>query len=156
MKHCHRCGVTKSLAEFHVNRVRRDGVQTYCKGCRSLLDHQRYERLHGVTPRRPTAGRRSNRQWLVDLKAGRPCTDCGRMYLPAAMQWDHLPGSFKLGDVSALDGLTRQTILAEIEKCELVCVNCHTMRTATRAGWVRPTSIHELPGVYLTSVRSLS
>lgn len=76
------------------------------------------------------------------------------MFPPAAMQWDHLPGKIKLGDVSALHGRTRQEILAEIEKCELVCANCHTLRTAIRGGWARPTSINEQPGVYLGVTRS--
>ena len=51
------------------------------------------------------------------------------------MQWDHLPGRSKRGDISALSGVTRAEILEEIAKCELVCANCHVIRTFTRAGW---------------------
>jgi hypothetical protein len=29
------------------------------------------------------------------------------------------------------------TILAEIEKCEVVCANCHRRRTAARMGYFR-------------------
>lgn len=152
MKRCHRCGVTKLLAEFHVNQIRRDGVQTYCKLCRSDLDHQRYERRRGTpAPRRQTGGQLRTRQWLIDLKTGRACTDCRRVYPPAAMQWDHLPGRVKLGDVSALCALSREVILAEIAKCELVCVNCHTMRTAVRAGWISSgRQVQEFAGAYRT------
>lgn len=68
------------------------------------------------------------------------------------MQWDHLPGRVKLGDVSALSGLPREVILAEIAKCELVCVNCHTMRTALRAGWLSSgRQVQELAGAYLVT-----
>ena len=67
------------------------------------------------------------------------------------MQWDHLPGRVKLGDVSALCALPREVILAEIAKCELVCVNCHTMRTAVRAGWLSASrDLQELATAYLT------
>lgn len=52
------------------------------------------------------------------------------------MQWDHLPGAVKLGDVSTLRGRSKQKILDEIAKCELVCSNCHVLRTFRRAGWV--------------------
>jgi hypothetical protein len=53
------------------------------------------------------------------------------------MQWDHLPGTPKLGDISqGLRGLSRDEILEEIAKCELVCANCHAIRTFHRAGWV--------------------
>jgi hypothetical protein len=67
-----------------------------------------------------------------DLKSG-PCTDCGGIFHPAAMQWDHT-GSDKLADVSdAVSKLwSKARILAEIDKCELVCANCHAVRTYTR------------------------
>ena len=32
-------------------------------------------------------------------------------------------------------GWSLQKIQEEITKCEVVCANCHRIRTATRAGW---------------------
>lgn len=49
------------------------------------------------------------------------------------MQWDHLPGQEKLGEISRLSTGARAVILREIAKCELVCANCHALRTARRA-----------------------
>ena len=70
------------------------------------------------------------------LKAGKPCTDCGRVNPYQVMQWDHLPGYEKLGDISqAFWGRTREEVLAEIAKCDLVCANCHAIRTFSRNGW---------------------
>jgi hypothetical protein len=51
------------------------------------------------------------------------------------MQWDHKPGFEKLGDLSAFGGHSRQEVLAEIAKCDLVCTNCHIVRTFARNGW---------------------
>jgi len=49
------------------------------------------------------------------------------------MQWDHLPGVEKLGDISgSLRNHSRTKILAETAKCELVCANCHAIRTYKR------------------------
>jgi hypothetical protein len=52
------------------------------------------------------------------------------------MQWDHLPGAPKVDEVSNLvrRGFRRQSILDEIAKCELVCANCHAVRTHDRYG----------------------
>jgi hypothetical protein len=51
------------------------------------------------------------------------------------MQWDHLPGNLKLGNISTdLRGRSRQEILDEIAKCELVCANCHAIRTFNALG----------------------
>lgn len=54
------------------------------------------------------------------------------------MEWDHLPGSNKIQAVANLvaKGYRKQAE-AEIEKCELVCANCHRLRTLGRAGLVK-------------------
>jgi hypothetical protein len=65
------------------------------------------------------------------------------------MQWDHLPGSEKLGDISTgMRWLSRAQILEEIAKCELVCANCHAIRTFKRNGWAESWSIGEEKGSY--------
>jgi len=52
------------------------------------------------------------------------------------MQWDHRPGAEKIGNISAdFWGRTRDEVLDEIAKCELVCTNCHAIRTFDRNGW---------------------
>jgi len=51
------------------------------------------------------------------------------------MRWDHLPGFEKAGDISGgFPGRTEREILDEIAKCELVCTNCHIIRTFKRKG----------------------
>ena len=55
------------------------------------------------------------------------------MFHPVAMQWDHLPGQPKRGAVGILvRNLSRERILEEMAKCELVCANCHAVRTYER------------------------
>jgi hypothetical protein len=52
------------------------------------------------------------------------------------MQWDHRPGFEKLGDISVdFWGKSRDEVLAEIAKCDLVCAKCHAIRTFERSGW---------------------
>jgi hypothetical protein len=76
---------------------------------------------------------REFREWYTSLKAGRPCADCGEAFHPAAMHWDHLPGSTKVDNLGELvrHG-SRRLVLEEIEKCELVCANCHAVRSVVR------------------------
>lgn len=71
---------------------------------------------------------------MDNLKDGRPCGDCGGIFPPFVMHWDHLPGYLKTADVSVLVGTrSREIVLNELAKCELVCANCHVMRTVVRA-----------------------
>src|SRR2546428_8719575 len=135
-KRCARCGETKLVTEFHKHAKRSDGLQVYCKSCRAVIDHERYLRQHGAGARRRFAPNRANANWMRELKSDHPCADCGRTFPPEVMQWEHLPGTRKLGNLSThFSGQSRAAILDELAKCELVCANCHAMRTFERAGW---------------------
>jgi hypothetical protein len=70
--------------------------------------------------------------WTRQLKM-KPCVDCGGSFHPAAMTFDHLPGTAKVLDIASL--VRRGSIgvaRAELAKCELVCANCHAVRTFNR------------------------
>lgn len=65
-------------------------------------------------------------------KESHGCADCGQFFPHFVMEFDHCRGP-KAGNVSTLAhswGLTR--LMAEIEKCDLVCANCHRFRTHAR------------------------
>jgi len=67
---------------------------------------------------------------MASLKDGVPCADCGETFPVYVMHWDHLPGFEKVDEVSSMVGhRTRAAILEELKKCELVCANCHVLRT---------------------------
>lgn len=70
------------------------------------------------------------RAFVDNLKSG-PCTDCGIQYPPYVMQLDHT-GSDKRVDISKMMSYTVQAVLDEVAKCELVCANCHAVRTYVR------------------------
>ena len=63
------------------------------------------------------------------------------------LEFDHLRDKrFEIS--AALHGRNWQAILDEIEKCEVVCANCHRRRTARRRGTVRAilTQVDHDPG----------
>lgn len=151
MKHCARCGLTKAPANFYRSVRRADGLQVYCAACCAEISHQQYERRVGrsVARRARSSYETPRSAWLRSLKTGRPCTDCGRIFAPQVMQWDHLPQFKKVGDISeAFRGRTEQEVLIEIAKCELVCTNCHTIRTFRRNGWRMGRSVQEAEAPY--------
>jgi len=61
-----------------------------------------------------------------------PCIDCGESD-PIVLTFDHVRGE-KRDNVSEMIGcgLGLETIKAEIEKCDVVCYNCHAIRTHER------------------------
>lgn len=73
-------------------------------------------------------GRRQQiRKWLWSLKR-KPCMDCNGVFHPCAMDFDHRDPSQKTIGISRTI-YHKKRILEEIKKCDLVCANCHRLRT---------------------------
>lgn len=68
---------------------------------------------------------------LNSLKSERPCYDCGAVFPPEAMDFDHVTG-IKLFGVSSMVSQPWEIVRQEIDKCQLVCACCHRVRTQKR------------------------
>jgi predicted HNH restriction endonuclease len=75
------------------------------------------------------AWRRRTKAKLVEAHGGK-CYDCGLAFPPFMFDFDHRDPSVKLFAVSA-DGksISYGRQYEESLKCDLVCANCHRMRT---------------------------
>lgn len=63
----------------------------------------------------------------------KPCTDCGGTFHVEAMQFDHIKTGKKLAvSAFAWGHWPIERLLEEIAQCELVCANCHAVRTYKR------------------------
>lgn len=78
--------------------------------------------------------RKNKRKFIGMLKTDLGCTDCGYNKHPDALAFDHLPKYEKLHDVSRMISQDRDigAVLEEVFKTEVVCHNCHAIRTAER------------------------
>lgn len=105
----------------NIEDARRNSREHYARNKEKYLERNRKSRL-------------IQREFLNTLK-DKPCMDCGLQYPPYVMDFDHRDPSTKLGHVGTLVSETRismKRLLAEIEKCDLVCANCHRIRTHDR------------------------
>lgn len=73
-----------------------------------------------------------NRQFIQQEKLKAGCVDCGYNAHASALDFDHLPGVEKLFNLGTPSARSLDVIKAEMAKCEVVCANCHRVRTATR------------------------
>lgn len=84
-----------------------------------------------VSPR----ARRRAAKWrltgLIKLNSG--CVDCGYNLYAEALQFDHINDNkhMNVSDMIRSD-YSWVTIKQEIDKCEVVCANCHAIRTSKR------------------------
>ena len=91
------------------------------------------EKIREQTNQRLRALRTRNREYVWEIKANNPCVDCGASYHPCVMDFDHIAED-KSADVSRLvRSSSLERIKEEIAKCELVCSNCHRLRTFLRS-----------------------
>lgn len=67
------------------------------------------------------------RQYIIEKKSV-PCVDCGERYPSYVMDFDHVRGDKKF-NLSKGKKTSVKTIDAELEKCDVVCSNCHRERT---------------------------
>jgi len=71
-------------------------------------------------------------QYLRDLKTKTPCVDCGINYPYYVMDFDHVRGVKQANVMELVSTLSKKRIDLEIAKCEIVCSNCHRIRTHMR------------------------
>ena len=134
MKTCRGCLAEKPLSEFSAYRSSKDGLQARCKDCNAAY-YQVHRKVQGRAARKARYQERTS--FLNAYKSG-PCADCGGSYPPCVMDFDHLPQyekAFALGAWTGSGPLTaraKSQALAEIAKCEVVCANCHRLRTFRR------------------------
>lgn len=62
------------------------------------------------------------------------CMDCGQHFIgyPGVLDFDHLPGTTKKFILSERRRYSWAACIAEVEKCDVVCANCHRIRTMDR------------------------
>jgi hypothetical protein len=91
------------------------------------------EKIRAYDRQSQVRSRARRRAWLDDYKVKAGCADCGYNAHPRALDFDHT-GTDKAGDVGRMmhSRMAWPLILAEIAKCEVVCANCHRIRTYER------------------------
>ena len=65
---------------------------------------------------------------LRDKAKDVPCADCGGRFPSVCMDFDHVRGE-KLFQIGAANSRSTENVLAEIAKCDVICANCHRIRT---------------------------
>lgn len=132
-KRCPMCGTDLPVSSFGIARTRKDGLAGYCKPCMRTHRNDHYKSNSGPYKARAVERRTQMRDFLAEYK-NKPCMDCGGSFPSFVMDLDHRPGVIKLCEPSKLPNMGNWDALhEEISKCDVVCSNCHRVRTYERA-----------------------
>ena len=72
--------------------------------------------------------RERHRKAIQDLKERTPCADCGGRFPYYVMDFDHR-GQKSFSLASPVMQCSLKTLMKEVAKCDIVCANCHRIRT---------------------------
>jgi len=137
-KRCPKCTLTKAKDQFGKKTSQKDGLQIRCRECR-LEEARKYYAINSEKLKIQINSSRKARKLRINTLIGdylskHPCVGCGNKDI-RVLDFDHMEGFVKVGNISSLRiNNTWETILKEIEKCEVRCKNCHAIMTYERAG----------------------
>jgi hypothetical protein len=138
-KVCTICGETKPLEAFTVLSRNRDGHTSRCRPCVNAVNKRRYlnrtdyyrERLKFFNKKLGD----DKAEKVFNYLAEHPCVDCGETD-PVVLEFDHRDLATKTLAIAQMveRRCSWQRILAEIEKCDVRCANCHRRKTSKQFG----------------------
>ena len=139
MKVCAICKQAKETISFNKHSKNKDGLQTVCRECNRARSRKYYSENKNkhllVVREKKKALRSEQKKTLKEYKESIPCVDCKTFYPSYVMDFDHQRDKTVI--VSAMIGnFSTRRIWEEIEKCELVCANCHRIRTHKNGSFV--------------------
>lgn len=138
-KFCGKCRQTKPLSDFNKKGKRKNGsaiLQPWCRECNRIRSRQYYadnrEEHKAETVRRKKLQRKVLQNYIVEFLRKHPCVDCTEPDI-VVLEFDHVRG--KKANIAHLvsAGYALSTLQREMDKCEVVCANCHRRRTYKRA-----------------------
>ena len=130
--YCSREKIWKPKSEFNYLDAEHRILQQVCRECQQQQMKERYsnnkDKVRAINKVSKYNAREESREFVYQYLCKNPCVDCGKSD-PRILTFDHVRGR-KRGNIADMigNGWATQTIKIEIEKCEVVCFNCHMRR----------------------------
>lgn len=132
-RQCYTCKEIKPLYEFYLKNKLQMTRAYECKICKNARGAARRRAITAAKPKKVHAKSFiPQRRELVKAMKDKPCVDCGGTFPPVCMDFDHLAPKTKTFSIARWAHWTKWSeddLKAEVAKCELVCANCHRIRT---------------------------
>lgn len=125
MKQCRKCKQTKEHSEFPPRKVSKDGFHSYCRSCMRAMMKANYQSNPEAHRIRNKLQREKIYEIVNEIKAKSGCKFCPEREV-ACLDFHHPDPLTKENDVATfVVAKNLVAALAEIQKCIIVCSNCH-------------------------------
>ena len=132
-KYCRCCENDLTIDEFNKNKTKSDGLQVNCKTCQNKRQsnwYQNNKEKHRLTVKEYKATTKIEiYEKIRDYLLEHPCVKCGEDDL-IVLEFDHLGDKIENISDMVSQGTNWNKIYAEIQKCQVLCANCHKRKTA--------------------------
>ena len=134
-KICIKCNEEKPLDDFSFKNKTKNIRSSCCKACHKKYAKQHYKKNKKTYVARARKSikeyKARNRELIIEYLLKNPCIVCGEKDI-IVLDFDHRNPKEKSHNVSMMinSGHSWETIQQEIEKCDVLCANCHRRKTA--------------------------
>lgn len=127
---CANCLKNKPTEDnFYWNRLK----ARWSARCKECYKEYASRRNKEKSRKQVRASHKKRAEFIRKLK-DKPCMDCGGVFHYCVMDFDHRPGVEKDRNISQMwQKVSKKRIAVEASKCDVVCANCHRLRTWIRA-----------------------
>lgn len=131
-KICSKCKTSKILDEFQFRNKDKGTYRSHCRDCVSAYDKWAYSVgiKTGNSKESKQAITERNQKYILDLLSQTPCKDCSNPDI-RVLEFDHLRDK-KFNISTMIKSYSLEKIKEEVAKCDIVCSNCHKIRTYNR------------------------
>ncbi len=125
-KICSKCKEEKPVSEFTKNKAKKDGLSPQCRICKSKTAQKHYLKHTQKAKDRGNKSRKVKIKKWKDFKSVLSCERCEEDF-SECLDFHHLDPKEKSFTISnAISRIAWDTIMKEVEKCVVLCKNCHT------------------------------
>lgn len=124
IKFCFRCKTSKQIDKFCLRTLSKDGRSAYCRDCQKTysaiwLKNHRKQQTDYVRER-------NRKIKLIGIEyLGGKCARCGQQFPAYVYDFHHRNPKEKEGAPALLMHRTWEKVKKELDKCALLCTNCH-------------------------------
>lgn len=122
MRKCSKCEKVLPLTEF--GKRRDSNLQSYCKRCNRSYQRRHYLRNKKKYIENKNKYKEIGKEYMQKVKATSRCEFCGESHI-AVLDFHHKDHTTKSFSLSGCYGKSIATVQAEIDKCIVLCSNCH-------------------------------
>jgi len=125
-KICSKCKLPKELEEFNKNKRKKDGLTSWCKKCTSEISKTYYLNNTEKVLKSMKKSKEKINAWFIEFKQTLSCEKCGENH-HSTLDFHHKDPKIKEFSISVMirKNKCEQDIREELEKCIVLCSNCH-------------------------------